>query len=209
MIGSFILAVATSTVCATLLNQGIVQFLDHRRRRETARLSALYAANALERYCEQCAHHLGEKETYISSSGHAGQDWGCLPDLPEYPADIDWKRLGIPFTERMFAFRTGLESVQTMISAYYYEDPPDGGDHHVLEQLSKKGLEAGQLARDIRSEFNLTPVTPGGEYSSERYLRENLHRREEQHRRYLEDQERQRAELSAQAGSEAGTTDLP
>jgi len=170
MLTSFLVAVATSTVLATLLNQGIVQFREWRERKEAGRLSAIHAVMALVDYCDQCATRRGEKDNHLSSDGHAGTDWGSLPELPPYSEQIDWKRLGLAFTERMFAFRAGISSSQSLISSHYEFDPPEGGDAPLFAALTAKGVEAMKLARDISSEYRLTLLVTERAYSSEDYL---------------------------------------
>ena len=196
-IESFVLAVATSTVCATLINQGVTQWREHRAKKENGRLSALYLAELLERYCGACSTYLADKEAHTNSQGHAGNDWGCLPTIPEYPDDIDWKALGIPFTERVFRFRVDVEAIQGMISDAYSFDPPEGGDGHVLDNLPAKGLEANLIAQDLRRSFRLKPQPTDREWSSERHLRESRDARQERIRRWRTENEQRRADKSA------------
>ena len=201
MIGTFVLAVATSTVCATLLNQGILQWREYIGRRETARLSGLYAAIILENYCDLCSERLGANQRYVATSGQSGDEWLGLPDLPDYPGEIDWKRLGLKFAEKMACFRVDVTLAQRLITFRYDFDPPDGGDHDVLEQLSKKGLEAVQLARAIRKQHGLSNTAAAREHSSEEHLLASLKDTEEKLQRYREAQQASLAALREAAPS--------
>ena len=199
MWADFLLAVAASTVVATIINQLFQIGREHSGRKEAARLSALYAIVALEDYYQKCASFLSEKEDHISSNGCAGENVCSLPDLLDYPEEIDWKRLGIRFTERMFAFRIGLREAQGLISYSYNFDSPDGGDTYVRELLATKGLDALQLARDIQFEFKLVGLVDDGEHRSEVFLSRTLDRVLEQRADSQEQQAKSVASLMAAA----------
>ncbi|MDG2532094.1 hypothetical protein P6144_00390 [Sphingomonas sp. HITSZ_GF] len=171
---------------ATLLNQGITQWRDWIGRRENAKLSAMYAVTFLLDYFEQCATRRGDKDTFISSDGHAGVDWGGLPDLDAYPEDIDWKRIGLDLTERMFAFRVRIKSAGTFIADQYDFNPPDGGDGSVFEYLTSEGLEALSIARAISKRHGLRLLVSEEELSSEGFLIETEAERVERIRAWIE-----------------------
>lgn len=197
MTRDFILAVATSTVCATLLNQLVVQWREYVARRETGQISALYAAVASERYCDLCSEWLSSKQQFNASNGALGDDMDHLPPLEEYPEQIDWKRLGLMFAEKMTALRVDVAVAQKLISFRNDFDPPDGGDHDLMEQLTIKGLIAVKLAREIRRAHRLTITAADREFSSEVHLATSAKQISELHERYVEAQKSSLAALQA------------
>ena len=140
--------------------------------RTDQRLSALHVALALESYAGECARVLGDKQTFIDNQGHHGQDWTTIPALPDWPSAIDWKRLGIKNTEKVFALRVEVETAKAKISDQYDFDPPDGGDVLVIDDAIRLGLRVLSLATAIRTKARLDPpVTsewPIGRYFEER-----------------------------------------
>jgi hypothetical protein len=140
---------------------------------QEGKFSTLYAALFFEDYADACSRRLGEREAYISSGGHAGTEHSALPDLADFPKEIDWHRVGIRMTEEAFAFRVKLSAAHARIADLYDFDPPDGGDGELLRELTIKGLEALALGRRLRAAGRLKPAPiPNPDYSTERYLTE-------------------------------------
>lgn len=136
-----------------------------------SKFSALYAALFFELYARDCSHRLGEIQAYISSNGSAGTDYSSLPDLPSFPQDIEWKRIGIRLTEDSFAFRVAVEAISSKISYLYDFDPPDGGDSEVRGQLIDLGLKALDLAVRLRRSAKLGSAhSPDPEFTTTRHL---------------------------------------
>lgn len=163
-----------------------------------ARFSALYAALFFEEYAGACSHRLGEYEAFISSDGHAGTDHSALPDLPDFPKEIDWRRIGIRLTETAFAYRVRNQAACGKIADLYDFDGPDGGDHEVIMQLIGQGLGALAVAAHIRKAGRLKPAAvPDPDYTVERHLTERRAHHEELRQRYLASQEASHAALLA------------
>jgi hypothetical protein len=167
------------------------------------RFSALYAALFFEEYAGACSHRLGEYNDYISSRGHAGVDHGALPDLPDFPTEIDWRRVGIRRTEDAFAFRVKQAAASAKIAYLYDFDPPDGGDHELVMQLIKQGLDALALGAKIRKSGRLKPKpNPDPEYTVERHLTEQRGHWEDIQKKYLASQAASHAALVGAAAPE-------
>lgn len=165
------LAAASSSIAVAVLTQAFSIGREKLAHRTDQRLSALHVALVLEGYAGECARVLGEKETFIANQGHHGEDWSTIPALPEWPAAIDWKRLGIKNTEKVFALRVQVDAAKAKISDQYDNDPPDGGDDDVLDEAIKLGLLSLSLASSIRTKAMLdSPVS--AEWPIERYLTE-------------------------------------
>lgn len=166
------LAAASSSLAVAVLTQLFSIGRENLAHRTDQRLSALHVALALESYASECARVLGDKETFIDNQGHHGQDWTTIPALPDWPSAIDWKRLGIKNTEKVFALRVDVETAKAKISDQYDFDPPDGGDASVIDDATRLGLRALSLATAIRIKARLDPpVTsewPIGRYFEER-----------------------------------------
>lgn len=113
----------------------------------------------------------GREGNLISSDGHHGEDWGTIPSLPDWTAAIDWKRLGIDNTEKVFSLRVEVDTAKAKISDQYEFDPPDGGDGSVIDDAITFGLRALTLAADIRAKAKLNPIV-ASEWPLDRYLSE-------------------------------------
>lgn len=185
------LAAASSSLAVAVLTQAFTICREKLAHRADQRFSALHIALALESYGSECAHVLGDKETFISSDGHHGQDWATIPSLPDWPAAIDWKRLGIKNTEKAFALQVEIAAAKAKISDQYDFDPPDGGDGSVIDDAIGFGLRAFMLAADIRAKAKLDPIV-ASEWPLDRYLRERRDDRVEKKRQWLAEAEARR-----------------
>ncbi|WP_147418776.1 hypothetical protein [Sphingobium terrigena] len=164
------------------------------------RFSALYAALFFEEYASACSHRLGEYSEYISSSGHAGVAHGALPELPDFPTEIDWRRVGIRRTEDAFAYRVKHAAASAKIAYLYDFDPPDGGDHELVMQLIGRGLDALALGAKIRKSGRLkAKQDPDSEYTVERHLTDQRMHGEDIRQKYLASQAASHAALVAGA----------
>lgn len=164
------------------------------------RFSVLYAALFFEEYAGACSRRLGEYDDFISSSGHAGVDHGALPDLPDFPKEIEWRRVGIRLTEAAYAYRVKQQPAVSKIAYLYDFDPPDGGDHELIMQLIGQGLDALALAEKLRKSRRLKPAPrPDPEYTVERHLTERRAHWQEIQQRYLASQRASHEALAAGA----------
>lgn len=169
---------------------------------QEARFSNRYAALFFEQYATDCSHRLGEKDSFNASGGHAGIDHGALPELPPFPPEIEWKKVGVRLTEEAFAFRVAVEATNAKISYLYDFDPPDGGDHEILIQMASLGLTALALAERLRRAARLGPApTPDPDYTTSRHLKERQLHFEAQRAKTLESQKESHATLVARAAA--------
>lgn len=137
------------------------------------KFSALYAALFFEQYAGWCSRWLSEKEVYEGSDGHQGNDHGMMPELPPFPSEIEWKKLGLAFTEDSFSFRVEVNAADINIRYLAEFDPPDGGDFELRNELVKLGLSALDIAQRLRSSAKLkAPHHPYPEYTIQRHLAE-------------------------------------
>ena len=185
------LAAASSSLAVAVLTQLFSIGRERLAHRTDQRLSALHVALALESYAGECARVLGDKETFIDNQGHHGQDWTTIPALADWPAAIDWKRLGIKNTEKVFALRVEVETAKAKISDQYDFDPPDGGDVSVIDDAIRLGLCALSLATAIRLKATLDPPVTS-EWPIARYLAERRDERAEMLKQRLAEAEARR-----------------
>ena len=185
------LAAASSSLAVAVLTQTFTVVREKIAHRTDQRLSALHVALTLESYGGECARVLGDKETFITNDGHHGQDWTTIPALPDWPAAIDWKRLGIKNTEKAFGLRVEIDAAKARIADHYDVDPPDGGDSDVIDEAIRLGLRALALAADIRLKAKLDPSIKG-DWPIDRCLAERRDDRAEKLRQRLADAEAHR-----------------
>jgi len=167
---------------------------------QEARFSNLYAALFFEQYATDCSHRLGEKDNFNASGGHAGIDHGGLPELPPFPAEIEWKKVGVRLTEESFSFRVAVEAANAKITYLYEFDPPDGGDYEVLTQMASLGLKALAVAERLRLAARLgPPPAPDPEFTTTRHLTECHEHFEALRAKMLKSQQASHAALVAEA----------
>lgn len=180
---SYLAILATSAATAGAAQFALV-LKDRWVQGREGKFSSLHAALFFEEYARQCSHILGEKEDYANSSGHAGTDHGAIPSMPAFPADIEWRKVGIKLTQQAFGLRVSVEAMNSDISDRFAFDPPDGGDWTMLRGCVSIGLEAIELAKSIREKARLDPApVPDPHYTTERHLTEAKERFEEIKRR--------------------------
>jgi len=174
--------IASSSVGAAVLTQLFAEARERWRGRNEAPYSALYLALALEDYARQCETYLSDVETFWSSDEQTGKFHSSMPELAPYPAEIDWKRVGVRLFEKAFGFRVLLSEVDREIYQAYYFDPPDGGDQLLTESLASKGLTALNLGAEIRKKHKLAKLKSESQFSTRSYLTLMQERAEERRR---------------------------
>jgi hypothetical protein len=174
-----ILATASVTQIAVILK-------DHALARREGRFSALYAALFFESYAKTCSKALSESELSLSTDGNAGSFEG-FPSLPEFPKEINWRKIGMPLTERAFALRVEAEFWNGVIADAAEFDFPDGGIHEAMLGCTEFGLKALELAERLRdSKWLPPPVHPNKEYTVQRHLTERRADQLEKRRKRIE-----------------------
>lgn len=150
------------------------------------KFSLLYGALFFERYGENCATYLSDIDQYEATQGGLGQDHGALPQVPEFPDEISWSRVGIRLTEEAFAFRVQVGATQQSISFLRDFDPPDGGDAELKSALPELGLAALEIARKMRSAAKLRqPDSADQANSTAAHLARAKRESDERHAAYM------------------------
>jgi len=163
--------VATSSVLAALLTQGLAGWRDWMSEKRNDRFSALYLALALEAYAEACSALIDHAGNFDRSDGHMGRPARNVDELPEYP-EIEWKALGIKDAVAVMSFRTELDSRRSQIIAVReFLDDDDDITAEACRAAAEFGLKAGALAKRLRKTRRLPklPDTSVHEHLSSAY----------------------------------------
>jgi len=185
---------AGSSVLAAIINQAISAFREHRKTNKEAAFSALYVAIALEDYASTSSSEISDSETFESSNGHAGQGHGNVPELPEFPASVEWKPFGIKATTSVLSFRVGVDNGRAMISDMWDFLDEDDVVPLVRQETARLGLDALGLAIGLRRSWGLSPVDYSSDWNVKSHLEGrqahyNVRRREQEERnRQLNDE---------------------
>ena len=168
--GSTIGLVATSSVLAAALTQGMVLVREWWTHGRSAAFSALYLALALESYARECSTLISDSETYENSDGHAGTPRGRLSPLPEYADGIDWHALGLSDTTAALSFRVSIENENAKVAATFEFGDDDDGVSEVREAAATLGLQAITLAGELRRRHRIDPLALDPQWNVERHL---------------------------------------
>lgn len=181
-----LITIGITAVVTASAAQAAIWVKEHYLSSREGKFSALYAALFFEGYAVKCSDALGESNNFRSSGGHAGS-WVWFPTLPEFPKEIDWRKVGIDLTEKAFGFRVETEFRDRQIADCVEHDFPDGGQQESLMACAEFGLKALDLAERFRESKRLTPaVVPNPEFTVMRHLQENRTRLRELQRKVAE-----------------------
>lgn len=194
--GGLITLVAGSSVLAALVSQGLTAFIDSRKTNKDGSFAALYLAVALESYASDCLSVLSDSENYESSDGHAGSAHGNVPDLPDYPASIEWKPFGIKRTTEAMSFRVEVVSAKAMLSDFW--DVVGDEDEIVpvmRQETARLGKKALRLAIEFRASWDIPPVDYEGDWNIKTRLDDRVAKYEERRKERQERSEKMNEEL--------------
>jgi hypothetical protein len=151
--------------------QIFVVIKDHYLASREGKFSALYAALFFEQYADLCSQRFGEKEAYDVTDRRVGADHNALPELADFPKEIDWHKVGIAMTEEAFAFRVAVNAAELSIFYHYQNGSPEVGDRELKRCLARLGLAALDVATRLRDSAKLTlPPDDEDEFTTENYL---------------------------------------
>lgn len=160
--GSLLTLAATTGVVTALLNQGLSWLRDWRasseKRKANARYLALRVAVLLEAYADTCSDVAGEIDLHESSRGHGGKQITELPKVPDYPADDDsWRLVAPDLLDRCLSFPNKVAASQKVVDSVHIWG--DRGDlvQQCMEECVDRGLEAWNLAADLRKRYRFEP----------------------------------------------------
>ena len=130
-VGLISVVAAFSSIVGALLTQGIAAWREGRRRSTAARISALYAASALESYADACIESIEELNSVeysvglINGDGTLEEKFRLVAEIPAYPVQIDWAALGVEVTEEVLNFRVHVSGSRSAASLRWSPYLPD------------------------------------------------------------------------------------
>jgi hypothetical protein len=131
------------------------EYLTHQRtKNEQAALLGSRVAVILEKFAQETAGRVGETDTWLSSSNHAGTCITDLPALDAFPNDAQWSALPKELFSRVFEFQNQRGHTQGTIDNAYEHDQEIAADDFCREG-SKCALSALELAKDLRASLDL------------------------------------------------------
>lgn len=199
--GQIVSLVATSSVVAAFLTQGLAWFREWWGEAKQAKFAALYISIALEAYARTCASVISDSETYEASNESAGAGHGNIAEIPEYP-DVDWKAFGIKHAERAMTFRTKIDNDRAMIRDLWEHGEEEDIVPLVREKSGEHGLAALAMAEMFRAQRGLNPLDDFGEFSTQSYLTRRHAEHVKRRVRYEEGQRKWNAELLGHKAAE-------
>lgn len=172
MTADFWTTVLTSSVVSAVISAATnlaTQFLATRR---SATYSAIRVATTLEAFVVRCVNELSDHDAHWSSKGAIGSETMKLPDFLPYPTDVAWQNLPPKLTERALTLITLVElESRSMVRFMEQVEGPTETDH-AIEATASRGLEALELADELRRLFSLPAFYGAAE--STRILKQQL-----------------------------------
>jgi hypothetical protein len=152
-----LMTVITSAVVATVVGAAINAWLESRKSTWSTKLDALKTAVSLEGYAITCADKLTDHGTAVSSKGHAGSFMGGVPEFPELSVAVGFlKTKKASVANRLLVFPQEIYQAEQYVSGYWdCVGDPEGTREAAVEQVAKMGKQSLDLAKDIRSAFDL------------------------------------------------------
>jgi len=171
------------------LGSGLVQALlpiyrDRRMRRKQAAYMAMRLAVVIENFAWACANLIQNNRNAQTPPGEEHPAWEvALPELLAYPEDVDgWRAIAPKLAGRALGLRNKLHESNSMIRNTMAFNKEELG--WVLdEQAASRGLEAWQIAIDLRKTHRIERVELEWDYPD--YLRKAFDtavKQREQHR---------------------------
>jgi hypothetical protein len=158
--------------------QGIVWLKERNVRKsekiDKARVVALQIAVTLESFAQDCATMITENEVYEDTRGTVGNHSGSVPNLPEYPSELEWNTLDHQLASDVFGLRGIKKHCDGIVNFWADADPePDRIRREASNQSGRCGLQAWNLAVRLRAQYSLPATSPNvGRWNFVETLRE-------------------------------------
>ncbi|MBV8754914.1 MAG: hypothetical protein JO328_18825 [Hyphomicrobiales bacterium] len=173
--GNLLTLAATTGVVTALLNQGVGALREwwssSKKNTANARYLSLRIAVLLERYADTCYNVAAKIDLYQSSRGHDGDQITKVPEVPDYPVDDDgWKLIAPDLLGRSLSFPNKVIASQKVVDAVPIWGDLDDLVQQCMEETLDRGLEAWNLAGDLRKRYRFEPQSHVYDYAD--HLRE-------------------------------------
>jgi len=166
------------TACVTTIGTACVAFVNHRltvsrenRARDQERIArgeeherharylAIRVVCVLDAFVRDCAETVSGEGEFDESTG----EWSATTDIPRvaFPDDVDWKVVKPDHMYRALTLPNRVQDAEKIISQLAYVT--GGGVELRMEQrrhFGKIGLDALQLAQDLRDSHGIPPLSP-------------------------------------------------
>ena len=175
MMARMFVTAGAATACVQLLGPIL---RDRRHSKRHAVYMAMRLAVELEAYAEGCAVLIRQN---ARAQGRPDEDFKhratTLPVPPRYPDDVDgWKAIAPELADRFLSFESRTRQSQAIITSAINYDMDHLADE-VESQAIDRGLEAWELAIEMRRRHRLRPIRPVWDYPCELRARRGKARR--------------------------------
>lgn len=141
-----------------LINQGFQWLRDDRSANLHRQYAAIRVAVILEAFALECAKFITENDRHISSNGEDGASHTEMPQLIEYPKDLEWKLLDSDLLAQVLVLPNELIIGNRRIVSG--DEAWGRGDEDLpqtmcSEECTTLGRRARQLASELRSKYKL------------------------------------------------------
>ncbi len=161
--GGLLTLAGSAGIIAALVNQGLGWLREWwavaDKRKANGGYMALRLAVILEAYASACADAISGNQNAEQRPDEQYPDWTAqLPELPEYPDDTEgWRALPIKVAGRVLSLRNKVAGSQSIIDSVV-EYSEDYLEEEYAEQAAERGLEAWNLAVELRRTYGLEEV---------------------------------------------------
>lgn len=158
--GNLVTFAGTAGVVSAVLNQGFGWLRDWRtasvRNKAHAGYLALRVAVLLESYAYACSEFISDNGAAPHLPDQEFPEWDTsLPELAPYPDDADgWRAMDRNLAGRILGFPNKVRSSQGIIRLTIEHTLEDLGEA-LDEQAAERGLEAWQLAEELRERYRI------------------------------------------------------
>jgi len=159
------------TVLAAGVGSALVQivmplYLGRRQREDHAAYMAMRLAVILEAFARSCSDFIEANRNAYHQEDQEFPDWDAtLPKLGSYPEDSDgWRAIDRNLAGRCLGLRNKIAESQGLISSVIEYSEDELGDT-LDEHAAKRGLEAWQLAVELRKRSGVEEVEPDWDYA--------------------------------------------
>ncbi|HQS18796.1 hypothetical protein [Reyranella sp.] len=166
--------------------------------KKTRFYSSLQAAVALEGFAIKCGEVLSTHSLHeAQSGGHHPTAVPSIPVFPAFAADIDWKSLSPDLMARALTMKNEVDLVTNSIAYLWQAADDDDTSLFAIEQIASKGVEALDLAAELRA--GLPPLPSAG------WERRNLIQSRDDAQKAQEDRHKESLRVSEALNSSGAT----
>lgn len=158
--GSLLTLAGTTGLISAAFTQGLTWVREWRtastKSKANASYLALRLAVILEGYAYSCSEFISDNGAAPHLPDNEFPEWDTsLPELPHYPDDADgWRAMDRNLAGRVLGFPNKVRSSRGIIRLTIEHTPEDLGET-LDEQAAERGLEAWQLAEELRRTYNI------------------------------------------------------